>query len=262
MNVKSAIQLLILLILVIFLFFFIKNTFFTVDQNIINLEVQTFNERSGELETEVWTLPEINSRIGFLDTVLIPRLKNRIANMMQWTNIYDYFDSESIDSSSLDRDQYWLLSVGISEDGTTQGDITVEKEVEHLRGVMEELDKLEKVTQFAPPAIQASDSVQGQQLAFRLPFGVASGGGLSWNDNGTIRALTNEYIWLYFEEADRNPTQGFPQDTTPPGQPGLPVRQQEYYRYNSYCRSSTYFSLCVPLNMGDSMKSRRNHRNT
>ncbi|MBC8395283.1 MAG: hypothetical protein H8E05_01180 [Bacteroidetes bacterium] len=235
--------------------------------NIISLEVQTFNVNSGELETKVWTLSEISARKDFLDTTLIPRLKNRIANLMGWTNIYDYFNSESIDSSSLDRDQYWLLSVGISEDGTTKGDIGVEKEVEHLRGAMEELDKLEKVTQFPPPAIQSFSSVQGQQLAFKLPFGIASGGGMTWDDNGLIRALTNEYIWLYFEEADQYPTQGFPQDTTPPGPPlgngpGLPVRQQEYYRYNSYCRSSTYFSLCVPLNMADSMKSRRNHRNT
>ena len=38
MNVKSAIQLLILIVLVIFLFFFIKNTFFTTDQNIVNLD--------------------------------------------------------------------------------------------------------------------------------------------------------------------------------------------------------------------------------
>tara|TARA_B100000902_G_C26818155_1_gene672566 strand:+ start:58 stop:651 length:594 start_codon:yes stop_codon:yes gene_type:complete len=44
MNVKSAIQLLILLILVIFLFFFIKNTFFTVDQNIINLDSENESE--------------------------------------------------------------------------------------------------------------------------------------------------------------------------------------------------------------------------
>ena len=40
MNVKSAIQLLILLILVVFLFFFIKNTFFTTNQNIVNLDVE------------------------------------------------------------------------------------------------------------------------------------------------------------------------------------------------------------------------------
>ena len=44
MNVKSAIQLLILLILVVFLFFFIKNTFFTTDQNIINLDVEKESE--------------------------------------------------------------------------------------------------------------------------------------------------------------------------------------------------------------------------
>ena len=49
MNVKSAIQLLILLILVIFLFFFIKNTFFTTDQNIINLDVEKESE-IGQLE--------------------------------------------------------------------------------------------------------------------------------------------------------------------------------------------------------------------
>ena len=44
MNVKSAIQLLILLILVIFLFFFIKNTFFTTNQNIVNLDVEEESE--------------------------------------------------------------------------------------------------------------------------------------------------------------------------------------------------------------------------
>ena len=44
MNVKSAIQLLILLILVIFLFFFIKNTFFATDQNIINLDLEKERE--------------------------------------------------------------------------------------------------------------------------------------------------------------------------------------------------------------------------
>ena len=44
MNVKSAIQLLILLILVIFLFFFIKNTFFTKNQNIVNLDVEQESE--------------------------------------------------------------------------------------------------------------------------------------------------------------------------------------------------------------------------
>jgi len=44
MNVKSAIQLLILLILVVFLFFFIKNTFFTTNQNIVNLDVEEESE--------------------------------------------------------------------------------------------------------------------------------------------------------------------------------------------------------------------------
>ena len=44
MNVKSAIQLLILLILVVFLFFFIKNTFFTTNQNIVNLDVEQESE--------------------------------------------------------------------------------------------------------------------------------------------------------------------------------------------------------------------------
>ena len=44
MNVKSAIQLLILLILVVFLFFFIKNTFFTKNQNIVNLDVEQESE--------------------------------------------------------------------------------------------------------------------------------------------------------------------------------------------------------------------------
>lgn len=44
MNVKSAIQLLILLILVIFLFFFIKNTFFSANQNIIDLDLEKENE--------------------------------------------------------------------------------------------------------------------------------------------------------------------------------------------------------------------------
>ena len=44
MNVKSAIQLLILAILVIFLFFFIKNTFLTTDQNIINLDLEEKSE--------------------------------------------------------------------------------------------------------------------------------------------------------------------------------------------------------------------------
>ena len=44
MNVKSAIQLLILLILVVFLFFFIKNTFFTTNQNIVNLEIEEKSE--------------------------------------------------------------------------------------------------------------------------------------------------------------------------------------------------------------------------
>jgi len=44
MNVKSAIQLLILLILVVFLFFFIKNTFFTKNQNIVNLDVEEESE--------------------------------------------------------------------------------------------------------------------------------------------------------------------------------------------------------------------------
>ena len=46
MNVKSAIQLLILLILVIFLFFFIKNTFFTTDQNVIDLDLKDENENN------------------------------------------------------------------------------------------------------------------------------------------------------------------------------------------------------------------------
>ena len=44
MNVKSAIQLLILLILVVFLFFFIKNTFFTTNQNIVNLDIEEKSE--------------------------------------------------------------------------------------------------------------------------------------------------------------------------------------------------------------------------
>jgi len=44
MNVKSAIQLLILLILVIFLFFFIKNTFFTTNQNIVDLDSEKKSE--------------------------------------------------------------------------------------------------------------------------------------------------------------------------------------------------------------------------
>ena len=44
MNVKSAIQLLILLILVVFLFFFIKNTFFTKNQNIVNLDIEEKSE--------------------------------------------------------------------------------------------------------------------------------------------------------------------------------------------------------------------------
>ena len=44
MNVKSAIQLLILAILVIFLFFFIKNTFLTTGQNIINLDLKEESE--------------------------------------------------------------------------------------------------------------------------------------------------------------------------------------------------------------------------
>ena len=44
MNVKSAIQLLIFLVLVIFLFFFIKNTFFTTNQNIIDLDLEKENE--------------------------------------------------------------------------------------------------------------------------------------------------------------------------------------------------------------------------
>ena len=44
MNVKSAIQLLILLILVVFIFFFIKNTFFTKNQNIVNLDVEQESE--------------------------------------------------------------------------------------------------------------------------------------------------------------------------------------------------------------------------
>ena len=46
MNVKSAIQLLILLILVIFLFFFIKNSFFTTDQNVIDLDLKDENEKN------------------------------------------------------------------------------------------------------------------------------------------------------------------------------------------------------------------------
>ena len=46
MNVKSAIQLLILLILVIFLFFIIKNTFFTVDQTVIDLDLKEENENN------------------------------------------------------------------------------------------------------------------------------------------------------------------------------------------------------------------------
>jgi hypothetical protein len=44
MNVKSAIQLLILLILVIFLFFIIKNTFFTTNQNIVDLDSEKKSE--------------------------------------------------------------------------------------------------------------------------------------------------------------------------------------------------------------------------
>ena len=44
MNVKSSIQLLILLILVIFLFFFIKNTFFTTNQNIVDLDSEKKSE--------------------------------------------------------------------------------------------------------------------------------------------------------------------------------------------------------------------------
>ena len=44
MNVKSAIQLLTLLILVVFLFFFIKNTFLTTGQNIINLDLKEESE--------------------------------------------------------------------------------------------------------------------------------------------------------------------------------------------------------------------------
>ena len=44
MNVKSAIQLLILLILVIFLFFFIKNTFFITNQNIVDLDSEKKSE--------------------------------------------------------------------------------------------------------------------------------------------------------------------------------------------------------------------------
>jgi len=44
MNVKSFIQLLILLILVIFLFFFIKNTFFTTNQNIVDLDSEKKSE--------------------------------------------------------------------------------------------------------------------------------------------------------------------------------------------------------------------------
>ena len=46
MNVKSAIQLLILLILVIFLFFIIKNTFFTVDQTVIDLDLKEENQNN------------------------------------------------------------------------------------------------------------------------------------------------------------------------------------------------------------------------
>ena len=44
MNVKVIIQLLIFLILIIFLFFFIKNTFFTASQNIIDLDSKEKNE--------------------------------------------------------------------------------------------------------------------------------------------------------------------------------------------------------------------------
>ena len=46
MNVKVIIQLLIFLILIIFLFFFIKNTFFTASQNIIDLDSKEKNEIS------------------------------------------------------------------------------------------------------------------------------------------------------------------------------------------------------------------------
>ena len=44
MNVKIAIQFLILLILLVFLFFFIKNTFFTTNPNIVNLDVEEESE--------------------------------------------------------------------------------------------------------------------------------------------------------------------------------------------------------------------------
>lgn len=44
MNVKTVIQLLILLILVFFLVFFIKSTFFTTNQNIIDLDLEKENE--------------------------------------------------------------------------------------------------------------------------------------------------------------------------------------------------------------------------
>ena len=93
-----------------------------------------------------------------------------------------------------------------------------------------------------------------QQIAFMLPWYVASGGGFTSSDGDGKRTPTTEYIWLYFEELGRTPTQGAPHKATK-------LRNQEYYKYNYSSVSSTYFCVPIPINMSDTNYVRRNHRN-
>jgi hypothetical protein len=105
------------------------------------------------------------------------------------------------------------------------------------------------------PLIAAAGTthLQEQQIAIKLPFAIQSGNGPSMGiDSGdTDRQLTNEYLWLYFEEALYAKTEGIPWD----------VPKSDGTIYSAW-PSSSYIGLCLPINIYNPNKINMDNRNS
>ncbi len=134
---------------------------------------------------------------------------------------------------------------------------------EHILGAAKELDVLWDTKARLAMTLRLTEAKLGtgkngdkleQQVAFQLPLHVQSGGGQSWQDGDYNKTPTTEYIWLYFEEIDRSPTQGAPHEAKN-------QRNQEFYKYHSSQICSTYFCVPVAIPMTNPDHVQRNHRN-